>query len=188
MFTNQRNQNSLFCPGNHFHALYVKFSDRTEKCFIVQQCDSRVSKDQRRFCGRSERLQYRLQTENESALFPPSLRENTARPTSCLTVSHTQTFIHLCNHMRVHNWPQGSGHSTKANHLLHQIRNQSKYVSSLARTQSLQRDRYYRRYKKKQLKKKQQQNITQKTVNTNANTSTLLCCGLFLGSVFIYFH
>lgn len=118
-FTNQRNLNSLFCPGNHFHALYVKFSDRTEKRFIVQQCDSRVSKDQRRFCGRRKRLQYRLQTENESALFPPSLRENTARPTSCLTVSHTQTFIHLCNHMPVHTWPQGSGHSTKANHLLH---------------------------------------------------------------------
>lgn len=75
MFTNQRNQNSLFCPGDHFHALYVKFSDRTEKRFIVQQCDLRVSKDERRFCGRRERLQYRLQTENESALFPPSLRE-----------------------------------------------------------------------------------------------------------------
>lgn len=186
MFTNQRNQNSLFCPGNHFHALYVKFSDRTEKRFIVQQCDSRVSKDQRRFCGRRERLHYRLQTENESALFPPSLRENTARPTSCLTHKHSYTCAIICECT-----PGHKGLATVQKQTSCYIRLETK---ASMRPHSHRHSRFRgtdiiegtKKKKKTSLKK---QNITQKTVNnTNAHASTLLCCGLFLGSVFIYFH
>lgn len=89
--------------------MHIKLSDGTEKRFIVQQCDSKVSKDQHRFCGRHERLQYRLQAENEFVLFPTFLNvkrdaaENMARPTSCLTVMHTQTFIHT---LAIRVWPQ----------------------------------------------------------------------------------
>ncbi|KAL1257127.1 hypothetical protein QQF64_012672 [Cirrhinus molitorella] len=90
----------------------MQFSDRTEKRFIVQQCDSRVSKDQRRIGGRRERLQYRLQAENQSALFPPSLREiqRRTRPGRLAALQyHTQTFIHMCNasaHQATRVWPQ----------------------------------------------------------------------------------
>lgn len=50
--SNQRKQNSLFVLV--ITSMHVKFSDRTEKRFIVQQCFLRISIS---FCSRHERLQ-----------------------------------------------------------------------------------------------------------------------------------
>ncbi len=177
MFTNQRNQNGLFFPGNHFHALYVKFSDRTESALLYSSATQeflRISNDfaaEVRGCS----TDYRRRT---SPLYFHHLSERT-RPgrlaaLQYCTHKHSYTCAIICE-------------CTPGHKGLATVQEQTAcYIRLETKASTCPHSHWHSRFRGTDIieGKNKTLNITQKTVNnTNAHASTLLCFGLFLGSV-----